>query len=213
MTSAKIWSNVKIDLQSALGTAKTITAISQASPAVVTATHDFIVGDYVVMSVQGMTQLNNRVFRISAISTTVSFTLEGEDSTLYDAFISGTAQKITFGTSLGTVKGLSSAGGDFNFIDTTTIHDTIATQIPGVAAAISYTFDNIWDVADAGLIAMKSASDTKALRAIRFTFAGGAKMLFNGYVGATLLPGGNAQDLITTSTVLSLAGKPTYYAT
>jgi hypothetical protein len=38
-------------------------------------------------------------------------------------------------------------------------------------------------------------------------------MLFNGYVGATLLPGGSSQDLITTNTVLSLAGAPTYLAT
>lgn len=213
MANAAIWSNVKIDLQSAKGVDKTITAISKANPGVVTATHDFVVGDYILMTVQGMIQLNGRVFRVSAISTTVSFTLEAEDTTLYGTFTSGTANKITYGTSLGTVKGLTGNGGDFNFIDTTTVHDNIASQIPGLASPISYNFDNIWDVADAGLIALKSASDLKAQRAFRFTFSDGRKMLGNGYVGASLVPTGSAQDLVTTSATLTLFGAPTYLTT
>lgn len=212
MAVAKIWSNVQIAMQSALATAVTITALTNASPGVATAANTFVNGDYVLLTVQGMTQVNGRVFRVSAAAAG-AFTLEGENTTSYGVFTSGSAQKITFGTTLGTVKGLSSSGGDFNFIDTTTIHDNIATQIPGLASAISYQFENIWDVADAGLIAMKSASDLKAQRAFRFTFSDGGKMVFNGYVGATLVPGGNAQDLVTTSSTLTLYGTPTYYAT
>jgi len=81
-----------------------------------------------------------------------------------------------------------------------------------LASPISYSFENIWDVSDAGLVALKSASDTKAQRAFKFTFADGQIMVFNGYVGATLLPGGNAQDLVTTSVVITMFGAPTYYS-
>lgn len=212
MAAAKIWSNVQVAMQSVLAAAVTITALSKASPGVATAANTYVNGDYVLVTAQGMSQVNGRVFRVSAVSVS-AFTLEGEDTTLYDTFTSGTAQKITYGTSLGTVKGLSSSGGDFKFIDTTTIHDTIATQIPGLANPISYDFENIWDVSDAGLIAMKSASDAKAQRAIRFTFSDSSKMVFNSYVGCTLLPAGNAQDLTTTKSVLTLFGRPTYYTT
>jgi hypothetical protein len=85
--------------------------------------------------------------------------------------------------------------------------------MPGLPAASTFTFDNIWDVADAGLQAMKRASDAQAKRAFKFTFGnGGQVMLFVGYVGANLLPGGQAQALVTTPTTITMNGTPTYYA-
>lgn len=217
MPNAKIWSNVQVAMESALGTNKTITGINTGS-ATITATHDFAAGDYVKISgIVGTTELNGRVFRVLSVNTTVSFVLAGPsgsalDMTGFGAWVSGgTVNKVTMATSLGTAKGLSASGGDYSFIDTTTIHDKVATQIPGLASPISYTFENIWDVADVALIAMKAASDTKSQKAFKFTFADGAIMVFNGYVGATLLPGGNAQDLVTTQTVMTLFGTPTYY--
>ena len=218
MATAKIWSNVQVAMESTTGATKTITGITLAS-ATITATHDFAAGDYVKFTnVGGTIEINGRAFRVKSVSTTVSFVLEGPvagstlDMTAFGTWTSGgTITKITYGTSLGTAKGLSASGGDYNFIDTTTIHDKVATQIPGLASPISYTFENIWDVADAALLAMKAASDAKLQKAFKFTFADGAIMIFNGYVGATLLPGGNAQDLVTTQSVMTLFGAPTYY--
>lgn len=217
MATPRKWSNVAIAMQSALGAAKTITAIAQGATATVTATHDFSAGDYVVFSVQGMTQINNRVFRVLSVSTTVSFVIEDTagtslDTTDYDAFTSGTCNKVTFGTSITTATTLSGSGGDFEFIDTTTVHDAVKTQIPGIANPVSYTFDNIWDISDAGLQAMKTASEAQATRCFKFTFgSGGQIMVFNGYVGASLLPGGQAQGLVTTPAAITMFGLPTYY--
>lgn len=212
MATAKIWSNVQVAMQSTLASAKTVTAITKANPGVATSTaHGYSNGTYLLADVTGMTEIDGRVFRTAGVATD-TFQLEGENTTSYGTFAAGTTQAITFGTTLGTVKGLSASGGDYNFIDTTTIHDKVATQIPGLASPISYSFENIWDVSDAGLVALKSASDTKAQRAFKFTFADGQIMVFNGYVGATLLPGGNAQDLVTTSVVITMFGAPTYYS-
>lgn len=212
MATAKVWSNVSVAMQSALATADTITGITKANPGVVTATaHGISNGTYVVLTVQGMSQLNGRVVRV-ANAATDTFELEGVDTTNFDTFSSGSCQAITYGTTLNTVRSLTSSGGDYNFIDTTTIHDNVATQIPGLAAAASYSFENIWDVSDAGLVALKSASDNKAQRAFKFTFADGQIMVFNGYVGASLLPGGSSQDLITTSSVVTMFGAATYYS-
>ena len=212
MATAKIWSNVQVAMQSALATAVTATGITIASPGVLThGGTEPSDGDYVVLSVQGMNEVNNRVFRVDN-QATGTLDLEGEDTTNYGTFSSGSFQVITYGTTLGTVRGLTAAGGDYNFIDTTTIHDTIATQIPGLANPSTFTFENIWDVSDTALIALKTASELKAVRAFKFTFSDGQIMVFNGYVGANLLPGGSAQDLVTTETVITMFGSPTYYS-
>lgn len=213
MTTISKWSNVAVSVQSVLASAKTITVLTKASPAVVTAVaHGYDDGDFVLLTVQGMYQVNQRVFRIDN-KTTDTFELEGVDSTNFSTFSSGTAQKITFGTTLATLTNITASGGDFDFIDTTTIHDSIKTQVPGLANPSTYTFESFWDPADAGLVALKAASDSQAQRAILFSFANGQKFVFNGYVGASLAPTGNAQALIKTSVVFTALGGPMAYAT
>jgi hypothetical protein len=207
------WSGVAVAIQSALAAADTITGITKANPGVATATsHGFANGDYVKLTVQGMHQLDGRVFRVAGV-TTNTFELEGENTTSYDTFVSGTAEAITFGTTMSTARGVTSSGGDFNFIDTSTIHDNIQKQIPGQANALSFTFENLWDPSDAAQTALKAASDVQGERAIRITFATGNKIVFNGFVGATLSPGGTAQDVVTTSIVITAKGRLTVYQT
>jgi len=212
MASATKWSNIGIAVQSALAAADTITAITKANPGVATSTaHGLVDGDLVVLTVQGMYQIDGRVVRV-ANKTNDTFELEGVDTTLMDTFTSGTAELITFGTTLSTATSVSASGGDFDFIDVTTIHDNVKKQIPGLANPATFTFENIWDVADSGLSALKTASDNQAKRAIRFTFANGQKLYFTGYIGATLLPTGNAQEVVKTSVVVTMFGKPTVYS-
>lgn len=207
------WSNVAVSVQSALAATKTITAITKASPGVVSSTaHGYSNGDYVLLTISGMYQLNYRVMRVSSVATD-TFALEGEDTTNYATFVSGTAQKITFGTSLATLTNINASGGDFDFVDTTTIHDSIKTQIPGLANPSTYSFESFWDPSDAGLIALKSASDSQAQRAILFSFANSQKFVFNGYVGCSLSPTGSAQDLIKTTVVFTSLGGPKAYST
>jgi hypothetical protein len=210
-----IWSNVQVAVQSALTTANTISGVTKASPAVATYTGaNPTVGDFIVVTSQGMREIDGRVFRIANVQTVPkTFELEGVNSTAFGTFSSGSFQVITFGTTLSTLRGLSSSGGDFNFIDVTTIHDQVQKQVPGLSNAATYTFESVWDVADAGLVALKAAADTQSQRAVRFTFSNGQKVVFVGYVGATLLPGGSAQDLVTTQVVVTMFGTPTAYST
>lgn len=206
------WSGVAIAMQSALAATKTITAITKANPGVVSSTaHGYSNGDLIVLDVTGMRQVDGRVFRVSSVATD-SFSLEGEDTTLFDTFSAGTAAKLTMGTTLGTTLSITGSGGEFSFISTTTIHDTQETQIPGLPSSMKFEMEHIWDVADAALVAMKSASQSQAQRAFKFTFATGQIMLFTGYVGTTLSPGGSTQDKVTTSVVITAFGSPTYYS-
>ena len=215
MAAAKKWSNVQVSMQSAIGSAVTINSISKAATGVVGYTGtDPSNGDFVLLTVSGMRQLNDRVARVANVNGAGNtFELEGIDTTLFDTFVSGTFEVITFGTSITTATSISSSGGDFDFIDTTTIHDNTRTQMPGLPNATSFTFDNIWDISDTGLLAMKTASDAQAKRAFNFQFGvGGQIMVFAGYVGASLLPGGSAQQLVTTSAAITMNGTPSYYA-
>lgn len=210
MATAKVWKNVDVKMQSALAAAKTITGISKASEAVVSCTaHGYSNGDIVFLLVEGMFQVDARVFRVSGV-TTDSFKLEGENSTQFDDFISGTVAKSTLGTTITTATTISSSGGDFAMIDKTTIHQNTRSEMPGLPNAINYSMEHIWDPSDAGLKAMKVASDLQQRRVFKFVI-GDAIVLFAGYVGCTLLPGGQAQDLVKTTSVFTLDGTPTYY--
>lgn len=219
MASVTKWSNVAIAMQSALAAAKTITGITKAAPGVVSSTaHGYSNGDYVYLEVQGMWQLNGRVFRVCNVATD-SFRLEnvsggdGIDTSAFDTFTSGTAQKITFGTSITTAVDMNVSGGNFAFIDTTTIHGNQRSQIPGLPDALSASFNNLWDPTDAGQSAMKAASDAQAKRAFKFTFGTGGKiMVFAGYVGFAGAPAGQAQDKVTSQAVITCEGTPSYYS-
>ena len=141
MATVTKWSGVAIAMQSALGANKTITAIdTSGTTGVVTATHDFSAGDYVIITCSSTTQLNGRVFRVLSVSTTVSFVIEGSGAAAYscqgfNAFVSGTGtvNKITFGTGITTATGVSGGEAGSDKIDTTTIHDLIKSE------AVSYT--------------------------------------------------------------------------
>lgn len=211
--NVSLWKNVQIAIQSVIGTALTVSAVSKANPGVATSTaHGLSNGDFVLLSVQGMHQIDGMVVRVASIAAN-TFELEGVDTTLFDTFTSGSAYKLTLGTSIGTALDVNAAGGDFNMVDVTTIHDSVKKQIPGLPNAATFTFNNIWDVADAGLLACKAASDLQAQRAVRITFANGQKVLFNGYIGCILLPGGTAQDKVTSQVVITMFGKPMVYST
>jgi len=215
MPNVSKWIAVGVAVQSTLATAQPITGVTKASPGVATytGTDTYANGDYVVISASGMNQINGRVFRVAGLNVgSKTFQLEDEDTSNYDTFTSGTAAEITFGTSMSTATGLSATGGDFDFIDTTTIHDNVRTQIPGLASPAVYSFESIWDAADTALVAFKAASDAQAQRAVRFTFANGQKVVFNGYIGATLLPTGNAADKVTTAVQITMFGRPTIYS-
>jgi hypothetical protein len=212
MATVRKWANVAVAMESAAASPVTVTGVSKGATCTVTATNTYANGDYVLLSISGMFQLNGKVVRVASV-TGSNFVAEGVDSTSYETFTSGTSSKLTFGTSITTATTMNGTGGDFDFIDTTTIHVNSKTQIPGLGNPITYTFDNLWDIADAGQIAMKTATDAQAQKAFRFTFGtGGPIMVFSGYVGFTGAPGGSAQDKVTSSAVITAFGTPTYYA-
>lgn len=68
-------------------------------------------------------------------------------------------------------------------------------------------------IMSASMTSLALASDNQDRRVFKFQFGSGGKIIyFAGYVGFTGLPGGQAQDKVTTQCVITMNGTPTYYA-
>jgi hypothetical protein len=206
------WSSVGIDVQTALAGAKTITAITKASPGVVSSTsHGYSNGDYVYLEITGMYELNQRVVRVASVATD-TFELEGTDTTAFTTFVSGTAKKITFGASMSTAQGVNVSGGEPEFVDTTTVHDNVRKRAPTVVSPMSMSIESFYDPSDAALVELAEATDSKTQRAIKLRFSNGSVMVGAAYVAAAGVPTGNAQDIVKTPISLEFQGLPKVYA-
>lgn len=214
MPTLNVWSKVAVAVQTVLATPKTISAITKANPAVASSTaHTFTNGQEVKLgNITGMSELNNKVVRVANVAAN-TFELEGVDSTLFGTFTSGNAALITFGASAATIQDVNSSGGEAASLKATTIHDDTEKEVPGNFSALGYSFSNLWDPADPALIELAKASTVKGTRAIKLSFAGGAKVYFDCYPSALLAPGGSAGELVTTPTSFKLTGPVTAYAT
>ena len=209
---ATTWRGVAVAMESALATAVTITAITKASPGVVSYTGtDPVNGDYVLLEVTGMEQLNNVVSRVAGVDGTGNtFQLEGIDTTLFDTFTAGTARVITFGTSISTMIDMKPSGGDPKYVDNTTLSQLIDTNQPDGYNAAKYDFDNILKASDAGLLAMRAAMAAEASKCFKVRWRDGTIAVFPGYPACSMMAGGS--DKVTTPASISLLSLPTYYA-
>ena len=161
MANIKRWSNVSITIESAKAAALTVTAISKASPGMVEYTGtDPVDGSYVLMTVAGMYQVDGRVFRVDEVDgATDDFELQGENTTSYDTFTSGTAEVVTFGTTLATATGLTVSGGEAQVETIYYVSENFGRDIPGPTTPKTYSLDCTWDPADTGLVALKADAD------------------------------------------------------
>lgn len=209
-------SNLKLDMQSAVAAAKTIESITQAAPGVVGLTgHGYANGDILLLEVQGMTELNNRLFVVINAATD-SFQLADEDGAAgldlssYDAFTSGTAKKVTLGTSITGTQEFSSSGGDPKFLDTTTVQDKTGKQVIAGSNPISYSMTQQWDPGDAAQKAMIAAARAGDNRGFRIRWPNGRYCMFYGTVGYNGMPGGANQGVTTSPAAVAVAGDPTF---
>ena len=210
--AAIFWSNVGVDVQTALGSPITLASITKANPGVAgSVAHGLSDGDFVYLEIVGMYELNTRVARV-ANKANDTFQLEGFNTTGYSTFVSGTAKKITFGASMSTAQGVNVSGGEPEFADTTTIHDNVRKRSPTVVSPMSMQIESFYDPADAALVELAAATDAKTQRAIKLRFAGGSLMVGAAYCSAALVPTGTAQDIVKTPVSLEFQGLPKVYA-
>lgn len=203
-------------MQSAIGSAKTISAATNAAPGVFTSTaHGLANGDHVLLEVSGMTEVNERIFQVRSVATN-TFELEDPtgaasiDTTSFGVFTSGTAKVVTFGTSITGVSNFAPSGGDPKFLDTTTVHDTNDKQVVAGSTAMSYGLTFQWDPTDTAQAAMATAGQLGQKKGFKIMWPDGVFVLFYGTVGFNGAPGGDSQGITTTQGAIAMSGTPTY---
>ena len=209
-------SGLTMAMQSAIAAAKTITVATNAAPGVFTSVaHGFIDGDIILLTIDGMPTLNKRPFVVFAKAAD-TFQLADETgaagmSTVgLGTFVSGTAQKVTMGTSITGCQEFSPSGGDAKMVDTTTVHDKTDKQMVVGASAMSYGLTMQWDPAAAGQKAMTAAFLASTSTVFRITWPNGRFVMFYGSVGYNGAPGGANQGVTTSPATVALKGNPTY---
>lgn len=170
-------------LGSAPGTAKAISAITNANPAVATleASHGIIVGDYFYVR-SGWAQIDRRIFRASAVSTN-DVTLEGLDTSSTSVFPAGlgvgTVQEFTWATTLSQIEPtIQTSGGDIKTFDATFMESLIDQVVPGGFNAATWTVGYFSDASLTWLAAVRLAMEGQVDRPFMFKALNNQRVLY-----------------------------------
>lgn len=189
--NAQVLRNASFQIQTALGSDITITGITNASEAVITASNSLSNDDLVVLSgVVGMPKLNGRVVRVSSVSGT-EFTAKGLDTTLTTYWgtygSGGVGNEVSGFSAFTTVTGIDVPDGSPDEIDLTTI-DADSKQIAfGHDAIIKGTVSVFADPALAATTELILAARLRTPRVFKLVTQSGGIYIFN----ATNVSGGS----------------------
>lgn len=168
-------------IASTIAAAKTVSAVTNASEAVVTSTaHGYSNADTVIMF-SGWGRLNKRAFRIKSV-TTDTFVLEGCDTSNTSYFPAGTGvgtvQKVTAFTQITTVMNPSSSGGEPKTVSYKFIESDVEYSINDGFTATSYALDLDADsIGGAGYTALKTLTDVQTDTVLKVITRSGSILL------------------------------------
>ena len=193
----------------------TITALSNANPAIATATNTLDAGDFVEIT-SGWSRLTNKVVRVPAAGLTGSaFGLEGYDTTLTTIYPvgsgTGSYRKIGGWTQISQVLSSSSSGGEQNFLEYQLLEADAQQRIPTFKSAAGLTLSIADDPSLAGYIACSVANDDRAQRAVKITLPNGSILLYNAYVSLNRTPSLTVNEVMACEITLSLLAEPVRY--
>lgn len=185
--------NVKVEIASAFATAVVVTAISQDSPGVATATAlglaNGVVGYF--SGVEGMVQLEGQACRV-ANQATNTFELQGLNTTNFSAF-TGSADFITASAwqTLSEATSYQINGGAAEKLDVTTLLDVVKKEENGLLAAQSLQIDVLaQSVPSAALALIEAAAQSGTKVLLRITLNDGSVRIA---YGEPSLPGESVQ--------------------
>lgn len=213
--SVKLPNGTIFEIASGYAASANITALSNASEAVATASNTLAAGDYVEIT-SGWSRLTDRILRVKAPSGT-QFTLEGFDTSSTSIFPSGSGvpasfRKISGWTQIQQILETSSSGGEQEFTEYQFLEADARKRIPTSKSPIGLELSIADDPTLAGYIALAAANDDRLPRAIRATLPNGSKILYNAYVSVGKTPSMAVNQVMAVRATLSLLGEPIRYA-
>lgn len=213
--SVSLPNGITLAVATAYATAVTVTAASNASECVVTATNSYSAGDYVAFS-SGWSRANNRVFRVKS-PTGTNFILEGFDTSSTTQFPAGsgigTVTKINTWTQITQIMGCTSSGGDPQYQTYSFLEMDYDAQIPTTTSAQSLALEIADDPTLAGYQALKTVALSRSTTALRATLPQGGYILYNGIFAFDETPSLTKGNLMAVKAGIALQGRPVRYAT
>lgn len=213
--SVKLPNGTTFAIASGYGSPITVTALSNATEAVATATNTFATGDYVEIT-SGWSRLNGKIARVKS-ATASDFVLEGidtSDTTIYPAGTgTGTVRKVNGWTQIQQVLTTSTSGGDQQFATYQFIEADQETRIPTTKSAAGLDLSIADDPTLPGYVALSAANDDRNQRAIKCTLSNGSIILYNAYCSLNKTPSMTANQVMACQATLSfLNADPVRYA-
>lgn len=204
-----------ISIASTYGSAITVTALSNANPAVGTATaHGLANGD--VLEVRsGWSALDQRILRAASVDTN-TFALEGftsVDTSKYPALGGvGSVREVTAWTQITQILESTSQGGEQQFATYGFLEDSKERQLPTVKSAESIVLSIGDDQSLPWYDLMVAADDDRLPRAIRVRLPSGAIIFYNAYVTINKTPSLTRNEIMKLQATLSFVADTTRYA-
>lgn len=174
--------NVKIEIAATYSAAKTVTAITLASPGVATSAAHGLANDTVGYwsGVTGMAQLEGQATRVKNQATN-TFELQGLNTTNYSAFTAGTFTPVATWVTLAEATSYDIGGGAADKLDVTTLLDIVKKEEQGLLPTQNVTMDVIaQDTPSAAMLLLESAVQTQGAVVVRITLGNGAVRVFRG---------------------------------
>lgn len=214
--TVKVPNGSLVHVASGYGSALTVSAVTNANPAVATSTaHGLANGDFVEVT-SGWSRLNNKTVRVANVAVN-TFELEGIDTTsttIYPAAGgTGSVRKISGWTQLTQILNSSSNGGDQQFLEYQFLEADAQTRIPTFKSAAGLTFSIGDDPTLAGYSLVSTANDDRLQRSVRVTLSSAAKILYTAYISLNKTPSLTVNELMASDVTLSLLNEPVRYAT
>lgn len=203
-----------LEIAATLSAAKSMTALSNASPAVATAAaHGLAAGDIIVVN-SGWTRLNDKVVRV-ADADSGTFDLEGIDSTNTTVYTPGaglgSVREVSAWAQISQITDVATSGGDQQFTTFGFLEEDDDRQLPTTKSPISMTVTVADDPALAYVPVCEAADEDKEARPLRLTLPNGSVIYYNAYVSITSTPALSRNNIMTRVITLSLAARPTRY--
>lgn len=194
--------------------AKTITAVTNANPAVATSTaHGYVTGDEILLT-SGWEDATDTVFKVETVDAN-SFRILGLDSSNSNFFPSGggagSAQKISGWTSIPQVLTISASGGDARFTDVSPLAKRNAIRIPTGFNATSITLSLAHDAGNANYKTMLGISRSLSKVAFKQVISGGAVTYGYGYLSVSEMPQLNNNQVNTVQAAMTVLGRSISY--
>lgn len=195
--------------------AKTITALTNANPAVATSTaHGYATNDEILLT-SGWEDATDSAYKVTVIDAN-SFSIQGLDTSNTSFFPAGTgtgsAQKLSGWTAIPQVLTISSSGGDARFTDVAPLSKRNAVKIPTGFNATSVTMSLAHDASNANYQTMLGISRTLTKVAFKQVISGGATTYGYGYMNVSEMPKLNNNQVNTVDAAITVLGRSISYS-